>query len=86
MPQKTPRAFAPSKVLKSSITVSKSPRAAATGYTNYSGCSDTVAANSLGMSCRIYHLGVAAMAGTAAEHCFHAAQDATGHCAIEGLT
>ncbi|CAE8583829.1 unnamed protein product, partial [Polarella glacialis] len=38
-------------------------------YTAYSGCSDTVAANPLGMACRTYHLGVAAMAGNAAEHC-----------------
>ncbi|CAE8597205.1 unnamed protein product [Polarella glacialis] len=56
-----------------------------TGYTAYSSCSDTVAANLGGMACRIYHLGVAAMAGNATEHCPHAAQDATGPCATEVL-
>ncbi|CAE8661334.1 unnamed protein product [Polarella glacialis] len=40
----------------------------------YSCCSDTVATNPLGMVCRTYHLGVAAMAGNAATHCLHAAK------------
>ncbi|CAE8676621.1 unnamed protein product [Polarella glacialis] len=47
------------------------------GFMTYSGCSDTVAANSRGMACRICHLGIAAMAGNIAEHCSHAAQNAT---------
>ncbi|CAE8629049.1 unnamed protein product, partial [Polarella glacialis] len=55
------------------------------GYMAYSCCSDTVATNPLGMVCRTYHLGVAAMAGNAATHCLHAAQDATGPCATEVL-
>ncbi|CAE8630741.1 unnamed protein product [Polarella glacialis] len=55
------------------------------GYKAYTGCSDTVKANPLGMVCRTYHLGVAATGGNADTHCPHAAQDATGPCATETL-
>jgi hypothetical protein len=74
------------EVLKSfdcSFYVSKCSRT--TGYTAYSRCSGTVAANPMGMACCIYHLGVAAMAGNATDHCPHAAQDAMGPCATEVL-
>ncbi|CAE8630955.1 unnamed protein product [Polarella glacialis] len=55
------------------------------GYTAYSSCSETVAANPMGMACRIYHLGVAAMACNAETHCPHATQDAESPCATKVL-
>ncbi|CAE8596288.1 unnamed protein product [Polarella glacialis] len=71
-PHAAPDATGPcaTEVLKSfNCSLYASTRSGTTGYTAYSGCSDTVAANPLGMACRTYHLGVAAMAGNAAEHC-----------------
>ncbi|CAE8633398.1 unnamed protein product [Polarella glacialis] len=78
--------FCATEVLKSfDCSLYASTCSGTTGYKAYSGCSDTVAANPMGMACRIYHLGVAAMAGNATEHCPHAAPDATGPCATEVL-